>query len=172
MSHCLSEYTLVMSYIGADTEEERTHLAGCSDCSRRYQQLTYDWQRIDRILHVVPPPRTVARSLPLPTYRWVPAAAAIAATIVLAMVGPRWWQPEAPVVAEVTYSDEVENVIEATVVPALFANEPLSSVDLPTPVSDETYVQSALDGEWPCEQDDSTSSLNCGIHTFPLLIGG
>jgi|SRR5581483_7585638 len=172
MSHCLSEYTLVMLYIGEDTEEERTHLVDCGDCSRRYQRLVYDWQRIERILHAGPPPHPAARSLPSPTYRWVPVATAIATIIILAVAGSRWWQPEAPVVANVTSSDEMAQLVETTVVPALFADETLSSVGLPTPVSDETYVRAALGGEWPCEQDESTSSLNCGIHTFPLLIGG
>ncbi len=172
MKRCLREYTLVILYIGEGTQEERTHLASCEGCSQRYQHLAQDWQRLERSLRACPPQRVWVRpSLPL-TQRGLPIAAALAAMLLVVFASIRWWQPAAPVVATTTPQEEVMSFVETTVVPALFADETFPRVFPPTPVSNETYVQAALDGEWPCEQDTSTSTFSCGVHVFPLLIGG
>ena len=172
MKRCLREYPLVMLYLGEGTQEERTHLASCEGCSRRYQHLAQDWQRIEHSLRAGPPQRMWVRpSLPL-TQRWLPVAAALAATVLLVLASARGWQPASPVIAKTTPQEEVVSFVETTVVPALFADETLPDIVPPAPISDETYVQAAIDGEWPCEQDVSTSELSCDPHTFPLLIGG
>jgi len=172
MKRCLREYTLVILYLGEGTQEERIHLASCEGCSQRYQHLAQDWQRIEHSLRAGPPQHMRVRPVPSLTQRWVPVAAALAAIVLLVLASVRGWHPASPVVEKTTPQEEVVNFVETTVGPALFADETIPSVLPPTPVSSETYVQAALDGEWPCEQNESNSSLSCGVHAFPLLVGG
>src|SRR5690349_23186636 len=187
MNRCLREYTLVMLYIGEGTQEERAHLASCTDCSRRYQHLGRDWQHIKQLLHSAPPPRLMDRSSSSFTHRWLPVAATVAATVLLGFASARWWPSALPIVTKTIPQEEVVSFVETTVVPALFANDTLPSDDtlvvpelfaddtlpsdetnpsidpltLVSDDSDEAYVQDTLDEEWPCEQDASTSVLGC-----------
>lgn len=173
MTRCLREYTLVMLHIGEGTQEEQTHLADCDHCSQRYQDLRRDWQRIGTAFHGAPPPRKERQPSFSLVQRWGPIAAAMATVVFFFAASTRWWQPTAPVVVTTTPQEEVASLVEDedTVVPALFADESLTDVVLPTPVSDETYVQAALDGEWPCEQDEANSIYACEVPTFSLLLG-
>jgi hypothetical protein len=77
MSRCLSEYALLMLYTGEETEQEFGHLSTCQGCSRRYQDLVRDWQRIERIFHYVPPLNQ----------RW------LAQALLLREIGFLVWQP-------------------------------------------------------------------------------
>lgn len=173
MTHCLREYVLVMLYIGEGTQEEHNHLASCERCAQQYQHLVHDWQRIEHLLRTPPPqPMKIRSAVPFPQ-RWVPITAMmVVATVLVVLASTHWSQiPLLEATATISPVDAVR-FVETTVVPALFANDALPADVLPTPVSDETYVQAALDGEWPCEQEVSPSSLSCGVHSFPLFIGG
>jgi hypothetical protein len=68
--------------------------------------------------------------------------------------------------------EEVIEFFESTVVPTLSADASLPVAVLPTPVSDVTYAQAALDSEWPCEEETVSLASTCEIHMFPLLLGG
>ena len=173
MSHCLNEYELVMLYTGEGTGQEIGHLSICQECSRRYQDLIRDWQRIEQIFHHVPPPPSTMVRLGFVTSRnWLPRVAALATALVVVLAGTFWWRPVSSVPIDSPAREEVIEFFESTVVPTLSADPLFSIAAPPTPVSDVTYVQAALDSEWPCEEDTLSFTSTCEIHTFPLLIGG
>lgn len=173
MSRCLSEYTLVMVHTGEGTEREVDHLSICQECARRYQDLVRDWQRIEQIFHQVSPPQPTMSRLGFVTARnWLPRVAALATALVFVFTGTFWWRPVSSVPRDSPSREEVIEFFERTVVPTLSADMLFSISVPPTPVSDVTYIQAALDGEWPCEEDTLSFSSTCEIHIFSPLLGG
>jgi hypothetical protein len=97
-------------------------------------------------------------------------AAAFAAT--LALVWGGLWLQQSFHAARHAGNEEVLRFLENEVSPALFATVDAHEVEVPAPVSNLTYVEAALEGEWPCEQQGLFLDTTCDVHPFPLLVRG
>lgn len=73
--------------------------------------------------------------------------------------------------AKETANGEGVSFLEDQVSPALFAMADVRLAETPAPVSNLTYLQAALDEDWPCEQQEPFPTTPCDIHPFPLLLG-
>lgn len=175
MTRCLHDYTLLMLYKGDGTDQQWSHLSTCLLCTVRYQHLVRDLEKIEEILEVAPPLRTVVSHQRSSYQRWFPAVAALAATLVLTWGSVRWWQSsQALIVAKAQpQPDKVSEFLQESVAPALFSVADINSeATTPVRVSSSAYVQAALEGGWPCERQEPFLTPGCEIHPFPLLIRG
>lgn len=197
MTRCLHDYTLLMLYKGDGTDQQWSHLSTCLLCTVRYQHLVRDLEKIEEILEVAPPLRTVVSHQRSSYQRWFPAVVALAATLVLTWGSVHWWQPSQTVVVAKAQPqpDKVSEFLQESVAPALFSPDALANdnggdegdddgdddgddssdvesnvMKIPLPVSSSTYVQAALEGGWPCEQQGPFANINCEIHPFPFFI--
>jgi hypothetical protein len=68
--------------------------------------------------------------------------------------------------------EEVLRFLENEVSPALFATVDVHEGEVPTPVSNLTYVEAAVAGEWPCEQQGLFLDTTCDVYPFPLFVRG
>src|SRR5262249_15177929 len=164
---------LLLFSAGEGTSEQRAHLATCASCATRYRQFVHDLESIERVLRETspPPPAPFSRRLALRA-RWLPAAAALAATIMLGLGGMWLRQPSQPTVAREIPNEDVVSFLEDQVSPALFATADRQVAAIPAPVSNVVYLQAALEGGWPCEWQEPFLPPTCEIHPFPLLLGG
>jgi hypothetical protein len=83
MSRCLSEKALLRVLAELASGDERAHLATCSACAARRRALSVEMETIARVLATTPEPRMQTVRA---TWRWVPAAAALAAAAVGALL--------------------------------------------------------------------------------------
>ena len=171
MSRCLQDQALLLLYEDEGTRTQRAHLEVCKACARRYQRLVRDLEVIGRVLQEAPLPRAVPHHRHFLPIRWMPVAAALAIMLTL-MWGGLWMRsPSPPVLSAETgnqaiflFLDEVSN--------ALFSTAGASGAVIPSPVSNLTYLQAALEGEWPCEWQDSFFTPECNDNSFSLLFEG
>jgi hypothetical protein len=80
---CLDERRLLEVHFGDPADDDRAHVAACSDCTARLQALRRDLGRVDAVLRTTPP-RMRARRV---GWRWAPIA--VAAVLALAVAMPR-----------------------------------------------------------------------------------
>lgn len=139
MSRCLSDHTLWGLWEGEGTTAQRVHLERCADCRARYQWLGRDLRVLRRVLQEAPPPHVVPLRAHARGMHWLPVAAALAA--VLLVVGIQWGLrwPTAP---DLSMADQGEAV---------------------------SYLQAALDGEWPCDGREPFFHLGCDEEALALL---
>jgi hypothetical protein len=169
MNTCLRNRALLLLAAGEGTSAQQAHLALCTACAARYRRVVHELESIEWVLRETSP-----RPAPVPARlflrrRWLPTVATLAALIALIWGG--MWLRQLPQsgVARKTVNQEVVSFLEDQVSPALFAMTDVGLVDIPAPVSNLTYLQAALDDDWPCEQQDPFSAPGCEIHPFPLL---
>ena len=169
MSRCLPDRTLLSMYDGEATIAHQAHLQTCTACAARYRQLIQDLEVIGQALQKAPPSRVNLSRSCVVSLRWVPVAAALA--VVLVWAGIWIWRPARQTLSPVASSEDILQFVEKDIAPALFPLAKTRVATLPVPVSDLTYVQAALDGEWPCERREPFLSAGCEIYPFPLLMG-
>jgi len=170
MSRCIPDRVLLLGYDGEATEAHRAHLQTCAACAARYRQLVHDFEVIEQALQQAPPPQVNLSRSHAVQLRWPPVTAALA--VVLLWAGMWMWRPASQTSAALASSAEILRFVEKDLTPALFPMAKTRVATLLVPVSDLTYVQAALDGEWPCEQREPFLNAGCEIHPFPFLMGG
>jgi len=170
MNTCLRNRALLLLSVGEGTSKQRAHLATCTTCTTRYQKFVHDVAAIEQTLLTTSPPLTVPQRFLLLRLPWRPLAAAFVATLALVWGGVWLWQPSHT--GRQTRNEEVLRFLENEVSPALFATVDARAGELPTPVSNLTYVEAALAGEWPCEQQGMFLDTTCDVYPFPLLMRG
>lgn len=180
MSRCLSEETLLLLYEGEGTREDRAHLTRCQVCTIRYERLGKDLKLLGQVLRDPPPPRSVVvREQRFPVWRWVPIAVAGATAVVLLWSQGQYLElPQAPlpttsppsVIATSEVSDEdLTRFLTKTVGPAIFSTADFGMKDLPKRATNLSYLQAALDGEWPNERCGGERTKECDSDPFALL---
>lgn len=78
-------------------------------------------------------------------------------------------RPKRPPASQSLLHQVYGSFLENEVSPALFATVDTHMVEVPTPVSNFTYLEAALEGEWPCEQQEPFLDPTCDVHPFPLF---
>ena len=171
MNRCLRDEELWLLHEGEGSEAHRTHMAVCGKCSVRLRQLGEDIHLLSRTLREAPPVPTPARSRSFLSWRWIPVAAACAATIFILWNGVPTKEPSRhrTTVSSVAREKEIINMLENDVYTALFTDEDLDLVTAPARVSTLAYVQAALDGGWPCERTGLRKQEVC--EQRPIFLG-
>jgi len=95
MTRCLRDRTLLLLYEGEGSSAQRAHLKECEACAARYRRLDRDLKAIGQVLREEPPSPVVSHPARPFAVRWLPAAAALAMTLMLVWVGVRTWSPSA-----------------------------------------------------------------------------
>lgn len=96
MSRCLSDNALTRVQAELATDAERTHLASCAACTRRYRRARLQLETITGVLRDTPEPRPRAAVL---RRRWMPAAVGLSAAglALLLWVEVTVWRAVTPV---------------------------------------------------------------------------
>ena len=179
MSGCLREQTLLLLYEGEGTSAHRAHLEACTACATRYQRLVHDLEVIGQVLREAPPLRQAQDRPPKPIphrshplrIRWMPMAATLAVTLALVWGGIWVWSPAPPGLPEEARNEDVVLFLEE-VSTALFSTVDAEAAEIPAPVSNSDYLQTALEGEGSCEWQEPFFTPECEDNSFPLLFGG
>lgn len=172
MSRCLADRTLLLICDGESTEAYQAHLQTCTACATRYQQLIHDLKVIGQVLQEAPPSQASRSRSHVLRLRWMPMAAAVAVVLALVWGGMRVWWLSPPPFSLTASHEDVLQFMEEEVASALFSTTEARVAAMPAPVSDMTYLQAALEGEWPCERQEPFLSSGCDVHPFPLLMEG
>jgi hypothetical protein len=172
MSQCLQDETLWLLSEGGGNEETRAHVANCAQCAARLQQLTSDLQVLSHVLQEAPPQVAVKRPRRAWAWRWISLATACAATLALVWsLDPlREPVPQRTSAASTMQNEEMANVLEQEVYSALFTDDGLEVTEFPSSLSTLTYVQAALDGNWPCERSQLLQRATCDQRPFFLAV--
>lgn len=154
MSRCLRDEELWLCHEGGGRDAQRAHVAECAKCSARLRQLGEDLRVLSQVLREAPPDPAPARSRSLLSWRWIPVAAACAATFFFLWPELPTKEPSSyrTTTSSVAREKAIIDILEHDVYTALFTDEDLGVVDAPARVSTLAYVQAALDGGWPCER--------------------
>ena len=156
MTRCLRRQALFVVSQGEGLPWQRSHLMRCHRCAERYRELVGASELAARILREGPLPERVPQ--PRSVLRPWPVAVLAATGLALALVWrgvPGGWPPQATVMEE---ADEDAGLSLAHVSEFAFAAD---EFDAPSD-ADGTYLEAALDGEWPCEHEDGTPDPECG----------
>lgn len=171
MSRHLRDEILWLLYEGEGASADRAHLEACSFCTTRYQQLARDLKVFGQVLREASPPLPAAPQ-PRRTWqiRWVPAAAVMVATLLLAW-GQEWLRvltlPVPP--AEARRNQEIAQFLTKELPLVLFSTPDLSPGRLPAHATNFAYLQAALDGGWPSEPCDPVRTVDCEPDPFSLI---
>ena len=179
MSRCLRDQTLLLLYEGEGTSADRDHLEVCTDCTTRYQRLGQDLKLIGQVLREPPPLRQAQDRSPqaLPyrfhplRIRWMPVAAALAVTLT-SVWGGMWERSPSPPVLPAEAGSEAVFLSLEEMAAALFSTAEVSAELVPAPVSNLAYLQAALEGEWPCGEQEPFSHSGCNNDPVALLFEG
>lgn len=170
MSTCLKDSTLLLLVADGGTREQRTHLETCNACAARYRRVSHDLQAIERVLWETSPALVVSSGLSIPRTRWLPVAAVLTVVVVLLWSGGWLRQPPQQSVSTKTATEEVVALLTKEVSPALFATADARVVPIPTPVSNEVYLEAALEGGWPCARQEASPYAECDFYPLPILL--
>lgn len=173
MSRHLQDEALWLLHEGQGTSADRAHLEECPSCTTRSQQLARDLKILGQVLREAPPPQVVPQPRRTLQIRWAPAAAVMAATLLLAW-GQDWLRvltlPVSPM--EARRNEEIAQFVTQELPFALFSTAELSPGRLPARATNLAYLQAALDGGWPSEPCDPSRTVNCEPDPFSLLLEG
>lgn len=149
MIGCLGNRALFRLSEGEGSVAEQAHVATCRDCEVRLWELEMSVAIATRVLRTGRLPDVAPRRNHLPHARLLPLASAL----VLA-VGVAWWtiapSPEQVRFAGTSGPVQMASISLAELSQALVAADELDTT--PRPDSNVAYLQAALKGEWPCEQ--------------------
>jgi hypothetical protein len=170
MSTCLKDSTLLLLLADGGTREQHAHLETCDVCTARYQRINHDLQTIERVLWKTSPAPVVSSRLSIPAVRWVPVAAVL--TVIVSLLWSSDWlrQPSRQNVSTKIVTEEVGALLTKEVSPALFATADARVIPVPAPVSNEVYLEAALEGGWPCARQETSSYAECDFYPLPILL--
>jgi hypothetical protein len=175
MSRCLREETLWLLSEGEGTSAERTHLEGCADCARRYEQLTQDLKKLGRVIQKGSFLSPTARPRRVRSFRWGYATAAIVALLVV-IWGGVWLREPAQflwsALSAETLDGEDLQFLQEEVFPAMFSTTGIGLGTLPGHATDGAYLEAAVNGGWPCAQQESSDLSGCDTDMFSFLLDG
>jgi hypothetical protein len=170
MNRCLRDRTLWLMSEGEASREDRAHMASCAVCAMRLRRLEQDLRQLRSIL--TGPPPQVAPTQPRPLrVQWLPAAATLAALLMVVWVGLWWTQPAPPMQPTEARQESVWPFIEG-ISAALFASVDFGVTGTADQLWDLGDLQAALAGDWPCEGQAALVNVACDNDTFALLLGG
>jgi hypothetical protein len=171
MSRCLRDRTLWLLSEGEASREDRAHVASCIVCAARLHRLEQDLSQLRAALAAPVLPRVTPTPLRTVGVRWVMAASAFAALLMMAWVGMWWQHPSAPTLPLEARQESFWPFIEG-VSAALFTIVDAGAISKPEPLPDLDDMQAALVGGWPCDGQALVGDVVCEDETFALLLGG
>jgi hypothetical protein len=163
MNRCLNERALVALHTREATPAQQAHVRLCADCAERYDSVVADLKTIGRVLKT-PPPAWEARRVLASWVRWVPAAIACAA-LLLVILDVAWVRRLSPMQGarrvdhDVTFAADLSN--------ALFAAVDANSIQ--PNIIEVSYLDAALDAGHPCTQDRYLNG-DCNDDVSALMI--
>jgi hypothetical protein len=149
MNECLDDWTLFLLTEGEGSAAQRLHVASCATCSRQQRRLLRASEVAGRILREGPWPERTKRR-PRTVVTWLlPLAAAAVLVMAVNMRGhaPRLVGSEAVPLSMTDVSN------------ALFAVD--TQGEDPAPDSQYAYLEAAMDGDWPCEGQETALDPRC-----------
>jgi hypothetical protein len=169
MSRCVSDRTIWLISEGEAGGEAQAHVASCAHCTLRVRRLQAELHDLQVALSGVPPAvRSPTRLTGMHRY-WLATGATLAALVMLAWVGGRWWFPTSPLVTELQPASMAAFMEGVSV--ALFTDAALNFGTTPDRLADFDDLQAALAWEWSCEGQASIASWACETETVALLLG-
>lgn len=184
MKACLTNRALLRCAGGDGADEQLAHIDACEHCQGRYLRFVRNLETIDHVLRDATPPRAAvpaASHLP-PRARWLPITAAVAATVTL--VWGIWRLQQAPLPKFVAHSmdqamdqeeapEEIAYLLqEDEAPPAFFVEADSQELIVPAPVTDDRYLEAALNESWPCEWQDESLLSTCEYYPIALPFEG
>jgi hypothetical protein len=157
MNRCLSDRSLFFVSEGEGDELEHAHLSGCRSCAARLDHIVHASELAGLVLREYPLAGSSLRPIGARPW-WIPVAAAAAAVVAIVLVW-RHGPPESPtLVPPGEARRELASLSLDRVSRLLFAMDAEAS---PAPDSDGTYLEAALGGEWPCEEQEPLVDPRC-----------
>ena len=142
MSRCLRDRSLWLLSEGGGTQAQRAHVETCPHCARRFRRLARDLVVLGQALREMPPSHAAPHHQRALYLRWLPVAALLAISLAWVGGGLEVWRPAPPAIAVDVHDEAV------------------------------SYLQAALDGNWPCDGQEPFFHLDCDQQAFTLLEGG
>ena len=156
MTRCLRRQALFLVSQGEGLPSQRSHLMRCARCAECYRAMVSASELAAEVLRDGPLPERAPQ--PRRALHPWPVAALAATGIALALVWrgvPGDWPPRHATVTEET--DEDTGLSLAHVSEVVFASDELVA----PPDADGTYLEAALNGEWPCEREGGELDSRC-----------
>lgn len=167
MKRCLSKRALLLCAAGEGTSEQLLHVAACSSCQEQYLRFVRDLETIESVLRETPPPQTTRATDVLHSSLRLSLAAA--ALVILLWGGWRLQQPsDSALVSNAVKQEDIVQFLQNEVSPAVFLTAARRELVVPAPVSDEQYIEAALNDGWPCEWRGAATSPTCEFYPFSL----
>ncbi|MGE0683840.1 MAG: hypothetical protein AB7P69_23430 [Candidatus Binatia bacterium] len=169
MKRCLPKRALLLCAAGEGTNEQLLHVAACNSCQERYLRFIRDLETIEHVLRTTTPPRTTVATNVLRPNPWLSLAAAAAMLVILVWGAWRFQQPsESALVSNSVKQEDIVQFLQDEVSPAVFPMTERREFVVPAPVSDERYLEAALNDGWPCEWQDAAFTPTCEFYPFSL----
>jgi hypothetical protein len=150
MTTCVSDESLVEIATGEGTGVARAHLRTCRHCAERAAALSEDLRVVRHALLEGPLPTTERPA----RWAWLPAAGALATAAVVALV----WAATPTMRVRPLSDAPLASLASDDVSLAVFD---ASERTVAAHASDSAYVQAALNGGWPCGEDQ-LYGVDCG----------
>ena len=171
MKTCLTKRALLLCVGGDGTDEQLDHIASCEYCRGRYLRFVRDLETIECVLgEGLPLSSATPADFGMPwRNRWLPLAAAFAATVVLVWGIGRLQQPAAPdLVSSGEEEEDVAPLLQDDESPLLLAMADRREFVVPASVADARYLEAALNDGWPCEWQDEFFPPTCEFYPISL----
>ena len=169
MKRCLSKRALLLCAAGEGTTEQLSHVAVCNSCQDQYLRFVRNLEAIEQVLRETTPPQDAAMTSILRFNYWLPLTAAVAMLVMVVWGAWRFQQPaEFGLVANSAKQADIVRFLQDELSPAVFPLAERREFVVSAPVSDAGYLEAALNDGWPCEWQDTASTLTCEFYPFSL----
>lgn len=170
MNRCLGDQTLWSMSDGEASHEDRAHVASCTVCTARLRRLEEDLHHLTAVLREQPPVQIASPPPWSARAPWLSATAALAAVLMVVWVG--LWQQSLVSTLPVESSQEPAWSSIDGVAAALFGSVDSEGIGTSEPLADLDDLQTALVGDWPCDEQVLFVGVACAEDTVALLFGG
>jgi hypothetical protein len=176
MKRCVSDHTLWLVSEGEAEAADRDHVWACAACSARYRQLEQDLQAFRLTLSGPPPTQRVWCPAPSARRRWMTAAAATAALVVVVWSSVWFLRSGATSLPSIGGQEAIWSFL-AEVSLAVFAAADAEMIgELTGPAGpglepEATALSVSSPGAWPCDNGAWWFNVDCATQPFLFAEG-